>query len=261
MIDLPNQTKDESAQDGFVLNEADTESQARPNPMSNIELSGDISFENFSMSYRKGLPRILDGLSLTIPEGKKVGIIGRTGAGKSSLMQSLFRMVYHEAGDIKIGDQSIYGVEVNTVRRHFGVVPQDPYLFAGTIRFNLVGELGDLSDEACRNVLDIVGLKVDLDATVLEGGKDYSVGERQLLCLARLILLEKRYILMDEPTSSLERKTDEKIQQLLETELGDKTVITIAHRLESLEHYDIILEMADGKLLRESTPEKLVVNF
>jgi len=261
MIDLPNQTKDESAQDGFVLNETDRESQARPNPMSNIELSGDISFENFSMSYRKGLPRILDGLSLTIPEGKKVGIIGRTGAGKSSLMQSLFRMVYHEAGDIKIGDQSIYGVEVNTVRRHFGVVPQDPYLFAGTIRFNLVGELGDLSDEACRNVLDIVGLKVDLDATVLEGGKDYSVGERQLLCLARLILLEKRYILMDEPTSSLDRKTDEKIQQLLETELGDKTVITIAHRLESLEHYDIILEMADGKLLRESTPEKFVVNF
>ena len=100
-----------------------------------------------------------------------------------------------------------------------------------------------------------------MNATVLEGGKDYSVGERQLLCLARLILLEKQYILMDEPTSSLDRKTDEKIQRLLETELADKTVITIAHRLESLEHYDIILEMADGKLLRESTPEKAVVNF
>ena len=134
MIDLPHQTKDESAQEGFVLKETGDE-------VTNIHPSGDICFENFSMSYREGLPRILDGLSLTIPKGKKVGIIGRTGAGKSSLMQSLFRMVYHEDGDIKIGGQSIYSVDVNTVRRHFGVVPQDPYLFAGTVRFNLVGSL------------------------------------------------------------------------------------------------------------------------
>jgi len=257
MIDLPNQTKEESAQSGLVLEEGVNETFVNDRSAA-LSLQGDICFDDFAMSYRKGLPRILDGLSLTIPEGKKVGIIGRTGAGKSSLMQSLFRMVYHEAGDIKIGGQSIYGVEVNTLRRHFGVVPQDPYLFAGTIRFNLVGEMDNLSDAACLAVLETVGLKVDLDATVLEGGKDYSVGERQLLCLARLILLEKRYILMDEPTSSLDRKTDEKIQQLLGTELADKTVITIAHRLESLEHYDVILEMANGKLLRESTPSQML---
>ncbi|MFT4714051.1 MAG: ATP-binding cassette subfamily C (CFTR/MRP) protein 1 [Candidatus Azotimanducaceae bacterium] len=251
MIDLPNQTKEESAQSGFVREEETERAGSLEIDKRDIVLRGDICFEEYAMSYRKGLPRILDGLSLTIPEGMKVGIIGRTGAGKSSLMQSLFRMVYHEAGDIKIGGQSIYGVNVNTVRRQFGVVPQDPYLFAGTIRFNLVGELGGISDIACDKVLNTVGLLVDLDATVLEGGKDYSVGERQLLCLARLILLDKQYILMDEPTSSLDRKTDEKIQRLLETELSDKTVITIAHRLESLEHYDIILEMADGKLAGE----------
>jgi ATP-binding cassette subfamily C (CFTR/MRP) protein 1 len=251
MIDLPNQTEEESVQSGFVLEEVTERANMPEKVQEDVVLSGDICFEEYAMSYRKGLPRILDGLSLTIPEGMKVGIIGRTGAGKSSLMQSLFRMVYHEAGDIKIGSQSIYGVNVNTVRRQFGVVPQDPYLFAGTIRFNLVGELDGISDVACDKVLNTVGLHVDLDATVLEGGKDYSVGERQLLCLARLILLNKQYILMDEPTSSLDRKTDEKIQRLLETALSDKTVITIAHRLESLEHYDIILEMADGKLAGE----------
>jgi ABC-type multidrug transport system fused ATPase/permease subunit len=166
-------------------------------------------------------------------------------------MQSLFRMVYHRSGDIRIGGQSIFDLDVNCVRSHFGVVPQDPYLFAGTIRFNLAGDLKGTSDEQLKAVLNTVNLDVDLDATVLEGGRDYSVGERQLLCIARLILLDKDYILMDEPTSSLDRKTDDQIQRLMETVLADKTVITIAHRLESLERYDLILEMSAGKLHRQ----------
>lgn len=245
MIDLPNETTEES--------------RALPvKPMlKDVELKGDIEFDNYAMSYRHDLPRILNGLSVVIPEGKKVGIVGRTGAGKSSLMQALFRMVYHQAGDIRIGGQSIFGVDINSLRSQFGVVPQDPYLFAGTIRFNLKGDL-DVSDAELLSVLDTVGLTVDLDAKVLEGGKDYSVGERQLLCIARLILLEKRYILMDEPTSALDRKTDEMIQRLMHTVLADKTVITIAHRLESLERYDLILEMGEGRLLRQGTPTELI---
>ncbi|MFP6808467.1 MAG: ABC transporter ATP-binding protein/permease [Pseudomonadales bacterium] len=245
MIDLPHETTQES----------------RSRPMKNLgnyKLSGDICFEDYTMSYREGLPNILEQFSVTIPAGKKVGIVGRTGAGKSSLMQSLFRMVYHQDGDIKIGGDSIFTVDVNCVRSHFGVVPQDPYLFSGTIRFNLAGDLKDVSDNSLKAALATVDLNVDLDAKVLEGGKDYSVGERQLLCLARLILLDKQYILMDEPTSSLDRRTDEQIQRLLGTVLVDKTVITIAHRLESLEHYDLILEMADGRLLRQGTPAELI---
>jgi ABC-type multidrug transport system fused ATPase/permease subunit len=210
------------------------------------------------MSYRPDLPLILDRLSLTVPVGRKVGIVGRTGAGKSSLMQSLFRMVYHQGGDIRIGGQSIFGLDIHCVRRQFGVVPQDPYLFSGTVRFNLLGDLTDVADDRLESILATVGLDVDLDATVLEGGKDYSVGERQLLCIARLILLDKQYILMDEPTSSLDRKTDEKIQRLMRTVLADKTVITIAHRLESLVHYDLILEMASGRLLRQGSPAELM---
>ena len=245
MIDLPNETTEES--------------KALPvRPMiRDAELEGDIVFDNYTMSYRPGLPRILDGLSLMIPAGKKVGIVGRTGAGKSSLMQALFRMVHHQAGDIRIGGQSLFNLDVNCVRSHFGVVPQDPYLFMGDIRFNLRGDL-DVSDEEMRAVLKMVGLDVSLNARVLEGGRDYSVGERQLLCIARLILLDKKIILMDEPTSALDRKTDDMIQRLMRTVLANKTVVTIAHRLESLERYDLILEMKDGRLLREGTPGQMI---
>ena len=245
MIDLPHESTQESAFD--VAQHVKSQ-----------RLTGDIEFVDYGMSYRPDLPRILDGLSITIPAGKKVGIVGRTGAGKSSMMQALFRMVYHQAGDIRIGGQSIFAVDVNCVRGHFGVVPQDPYLFAGSIRFNLAGDLQYVSDSRLLEVLKVVGLPVDLDATVLEGGRDYSVGERQLLCIARLILHDKAYILMDEPTSSLDRKTDEKIQQLMRTVLANKTVITIAHRLESLEQYDLVLEMGQGRLLRQGTPAEML---
>jgi len=245
MIDLPHESTQESAFD--VAQHVKSQ-----------RLTGDIEFVDYGMSYRPDLPRILNGLSITIPAGKKVGIVGRTGAGKSSMMQALFRMVYHQAGDIRIGGQSIFAVDVNCVRGHFGVVPQDPYLFAGSIRFNLAGDLQYVSDSRLLEVLKVVGLPVDLDATVLEGGRDYSVGERQLLCIARLILHDKAYILMDEPTSSLDRKTDEKIQQLMRTVLANKTVITIAHRLESLEQYDLVLEMGQGRLLRQGTPAEML---
>jgi ABC-type multidrug transport system fused ATPase/permease subunit len=245
MIDLPDQITQES----------------RLHPVAGStqqNLSGDIRFEEYSMSYRAGQSLILDGLTLTIPYGQKVGIMGRTGAGKSSLMQALFRMVYHQGGDIRIGDVSIFDVDIHCLRRHFGVVPQDPYLFSGTIRFNLVGELTRIPDERLAEVLTSVGLDLDLDARVLEGGRDYSVGERQLLCIARLILLDKQYILMDEPTSALDRRTDDQMQRLMSTALADRTVITIAHRLESLERYDLILELADGRLLRQGSPAELI---
>ena len=245
MIDLPHETTEES--------------RVRPvrEPV-HRELTGDITFENYAMSYRPGTPRILDGLTVTIPAGQKVGIVGRTGAGKSSVMQSLFRMVHHQGGDIRIGGESIFDLDVVCLRGHFGVVPQDPYLFAGTIRFNLQGELRNIPDEQLRSVLDTVGLSLDLDAEVLEGGKDYSVGERQLLCIARLLLLDKQYILMDEPTSSLDRKTDERMQRLMHGALADRTVVTIAHRLESLEQYDLILELSNGKLLRQGSPVEML---
>ncbi|MFT7245557.1 MAG: ABC-type multidrug transport system fused ATPase/permease subunit, partial [Candidatus Azotimanducaceae bacterium] len=250
MIDLPHETTQESK----LVKPNESAVQRLPEG----KLTGDIVFDHYSMSYRENTPLILHNLSLTLPAGKKIGVIGRTGAGKSSLMQALFRMVYHQKGDIRIGEDSIFGISVSSLRRHFGVVPQDPYLFMGTIRFNLAGDSQQVTDEKMLAALDTVGLKLDLDARVAEGGKDYSVGERQLLCLARLVLLDKQFILMDEPTSSLDRRTDENIQRLLNTVLAKKTVITIAHRLESLEGYDLIIEMSDGKLHRQGPPVQMI---
>ena len=250
MIDLPHETTEES--------KLVQRNEANVRHLPDGTLLGDIVFDHYSMSYRENTPLILDNLSLTLPIGKKIGVIGRTGAGKSSLMQALFRMVYHHKGDIRIGGDSIFDISVASLRRHFGVVPQDPYLFMGTIRFNLAGDCQLATDAQMLAALKTVGLKLDLDARVAEGGKDYSVGERQLLCLARLVLLDKQFILMDEPTSSLDRRTDENIQRLLTTALADKTVITIAHRLESLEGYDLIVEMADGKLRRQGPPAQLM---
>ena len=250
MMDLPHETTQESK----VLDLSAPE----PHKKRDKTLSGDIHFDGYSMSYREDTPLILNNLTLTIPQGKKVGIIGRTGAGKSSMMQALFRMVYHQAGDIRVGNDSIFSIDVNALRSQFGVVPQDPYLFMGTIRFNLMGGLEDVSDWQLQQALSTVGLTIDLDATVLEGGRDYSVGERQLLCLARLILLDKQFILMDEPTSSLDRTSDEHIQRLLRTTLANKTVITIAHRLESLEHYDQIIEMTNGQVSQQGPPAQII---
>jgi ATP-binding cassette subfamily C (CFTR/MRP) protein 1 len=171
MIDLPDEITQESNLPKVKL----------VNDEEKVQFSGDIRFENYTMSYRKDLPKILDNFTVNIPQGKKVGIVGRTGAGKSSFMQALFRMVYHRDGDILIGGRSIFSADISSVRSSFGVVPQDPYLFAGTIRFNLAGNLQDVSDARLLAALRTVNLDVDLDAQVQEGGKDYSVGERQLV--------------------------------------------------------------------------------
>ncbi len=224
----------------------------------NFPTSGDIIFDRFTMSYRKESKTILKNLSLTIPKEKRVGIVGRTGAGKSSFFQSLFRMVYLKSGDIKIGDTSIYSMDINVLRSLFGVVPQDPYLFSGTIRFNLSGGNSKLSDEKMIQALKKVGLQISLDDTIQEGGRDLSLGERQLICLARVLAADKQYILMDEPTSSVDMITDARIQKILTTHLSGKTIITIAHRLDSLGQYDLIIELKNGKFLRQGRPEQII---
>lgn len=250
IIDLPPETAEESR-----LHNNTTV------PRHRLPVKGDIVFEDFSMSYRQDSPNIIEGLNLTIPEGKKTGIIGNTGTGKTSLLQSIFRMVYHQGGDIKIGGISIYGYETNHLRGYFGIVPQEPYLFAGDIRFNLTGNDEHSHDERLREILAKIGLRVELDAPVAEGGKDYSIGERQLLSLARAIFANKPYIFMDEPTSSIDMQTDAKIQRIIHTYLADRTVITIAHRLESLENYDFVIELKNGKLHRAGNPRMLFAQF
>ena len=165
-------------------------------------LSGDLCFENFSMSYRQDTPIILSGLSLRLGEGKKIGIIGRTGAGKTSIVQSVFRMVYVHEGDVTWGGVSLYDVELHHLRRQLGIVPQSPYLFEGTVRTNL-DRARQYTDAELLKALASVSLALPLDAGVREGGVNYSLGERLLLCLARILVSDKKIVFMDEPTSAV----------------------------------------------------------
>jgi len=210
-------------------------------------IAGDIEFVNYSMSYRADTPIILRGLNLNLPKGGKTALIGRTGSGKTSLMQALMRMVYVYEGDIRIAGQSIFEMDVRELRKLFGVVPQSPYLFAGTIRSNL-DRIGTNSTANLEAALRSVGLPFSLDRTVREGGHNFSVGERQLICLARVIAAGRSIVLMDEPTSGLDPETDARISEILRTALRDKTVLTIAHRKESLGSYDRIIEMRNGRV-------------
>jgi ABC-type multidrug transport system fused ATPase/permease subunit len=213
----------------------------------------DIVFADFAMAYRRGMPRVLNGLSLVVPAGKHVGIIGRTGAGKSSVMQSLLRMVYVEAGDVRVGSRSIYELAIDDLRQRFGVVPQQPYLFAGALRNNL-DRFDAFDDAALSRALALVGLPLPLTMPLTEGGANLSVGERQLVCLARVLLTGKRYVLMDEPTSSIDVVSDARIQRLLAEHLAGLTVLTIAHRLDTLRGYDLVYELEAGVLKRSGPP-------
>jgi ATP-binding cassette subfamily C (CFTR/MRP) protein 1 len=246
-VDLPNETSEELGPEASpVVAAAATES-----------LLGDIEFFNYSMSYRPNLPLILNGLNLKLPYGQRIGLIGRTGAGKSSIVQSLFRMVYVHAGDIKLGGQSIFAYPIDVVRGRFAVVPQDPYLFEGTVKTTL-DRAGVLAPGKLISALELVGISLPLDYRIEEGGKNLSLGERQLLCLARVLLLDRPYLIMDEPTSAVDSVTDRQIQNVLGTAFKGRTIITVAHRLETLANYDLIVVLKDGAVSRIGSPAQIL---
>ncbi len=216
----------------------------------NAAVNGDLTFTNYTMSYRANTPLIIDNLNLSIKRGSKVGIVGRTGSGKSSFVQALFRMVYVHRGDISIGSTSLFSIDLDRARGLFAVVPQDPYLFEGTLRSNL-DRLGEHTDPQLQAALKTVRLSLELDTPIIEGGQNLSFGERQLICLARVILSKRPFVIMDEPTSGVDSITDAIMQSVLRTALRDRTVITIAHRLETLAKMDRIIELKDGRVLRD----------
>lgn len=216
-----------------------------------------LILDQYSMSYRETSPLILKELSLRIEPGTKVGIVGRTGAGKTSLIQALYRMVYVRGGDIRIGERSLYSLPAKSAREYFSVVPQDPYLFAGTVRTNL-DRYKTQTDDVLLAVLKTVNLDLTLDYAILEGGANLSLGQRQLLCLARVIISKALFVIMDEPTSGVDTITDSIIHTVLRNELKDRTVITIAHRLETLTKVDRVIELKDGRVARDGAPGEII---
>ncbi|KAL2734392.1 ATP-binding cassette sub-family C member 5-like isoform X1 [Vespula squamosa] len=226
--------------------------------------SGKIQFKNVQMKYRKELPLVLINISFTVKTGEKLGIVGRTGSGKSSLTVALFRLVEIFGGVIKIDGVDISKIELHLLRSKLSIIPQDPVLFSGTIRSNL-DPFKKYSDIEIWSALEKSQLKEkvklmngQLEAFVESGGNNFSVGEKQLLCLTRALLRNSKILILDEATAAVDPETETAIQNTIQNEFVECTVLTIAHRLQTIMKYDKILVMKNGSILEFDTPTNLL---
>ncbi|RHY95782.1 hypothetical protein DYB31_015775, partial [Aphanomyces astaci] len=225
--------------------------------------SGDIVFENVSFRYKATDPLVLKNVSVHIKGGEKIGLVGRTGAGKSSLTMALFHMHGVAGGCIRIDGVDITSVGVHTLRSRLAIIPQSPVLFQGTWRMYL-----DPNDEFTDDQLWASLHKVQLahrfnggkklEWAVDECGANFSVGERQILCLARALLRQARVVVLDEATAATDAATDRHLQQLIRTEFEHSTVLIIAHRLASVRHCDRIMVFEKGHVVQCDAPDALL---
>lgn len=230
---------------------------------------GEIVFNEVQMRYRDGLPLVLQGLNMTVAGGERIGIVGRTGAGKSSIMSTLFRLVELSGGSISIDGINIAQVGLKDLRTRLAIIPQDPTLFRGTIRSNLdpFNEHTDLELWSALRQSDLVDVdanlddkahgRIHLDGIVEEEGLNFSLGQRQLMALARALVRGSQIIVCDEATSSVDMDTDQKIQRTIQTGFRGKTLLCIAHRLKTIINYDRICVMDQGRIAELDRPVKL----
>jgi ABC-type multidrug transport system fused ATPase/permease subunit len=250
---------------------------------------GRIEFTNTEMRYRAGLPLVLKGLSMDVQGGERVGIVGRTGAGKSSIMSALFRLTELSGGSIKIDGVDISTIGLHDLRSRLAIIPQDPALFKGTIRSNLdpFNEHKDLELWSALRRAYLIGQengvegegpdsepasgtttpavdgnprpanKLTLESPVDEEGLNFSLGQRQLMALARALVREARIIVCDEATSSVDFETDQKIQRTMAQGFEGKTLLCIAHRLRTIIGYDRICVMDQGQIAEMDKPVTL----
>ncbi|NXC45150.1 MRP3 protein, partial [Penelope pileata] len=235
---------------------------------------GELEFVNYSVRYRKGLDLVLKDLNLQVHGGEKasnqlyasIGIVGRTGAGKSSMTLCLFRILEAVKGEIRIDGVRISEIGLHDLRSRLTIIPQDPVLFSGTLRMNL-DPFNKYSDEEIWKALELSHLKrfVSSQPSMLEyecseGGENLSVGQRQLVCLARALLRKTRILILDEATAAIDLETDDLIQMTIRTQFEDCTVLTIAHRLNTIMDYTRILVLDNGTIAEFDTPANLIAS-
>ncbi|XP_029953343.1 canalicular multispecific organic anion transporter 2 isoform X2 [Salarias fasciatus] len=226
--------------------------------------AGNVEFNDYSVRYREGLDLVLKGLTLSVKGGEKIGIVGRTGAGKSSMTLSLFRLLEAAAGEITIDQVKIAEIGLHDLRSKLTIIPQEPVLFSGTLRMNL-DPFDRYSDEEVWKALEHSHLhrfvsnqpsKLELECS--EGGENLSVGQRQLVCLARALLRKTRILILDEATAAIDLETDDLIQSTIRTQFEDCTVFTIAHRLNTIMDYTRVLVLDKGQIAEFDTPSNLI---
>ncbi|XP_053566295.1 ATP-binding cassette sub-family C member 5 isoform X1 [Bombina bombina] len=227
---------------------------------------GEIRFESAEMRYRENLPLVLKKVSFTIKPKEKIGIVGRTGSGKTSLGIALFRLVELSGGCIKIDGVKISDIGLADLRSKLSIIPQEPVLFIGTVRSNL-DPFNQFSEEQIWDALErthmkecIAQLPLKLETEVVENGENFSVGERQLLCIARVLLRRCKVLILDEATAAMDTETDNLIQETIREAFADCTMLTIAHRLHTVLGSDRIMVLTQGQVTEFDTPSVLLSN-
>ncbi|OKL56526.1 hypothetical protein UA08_08261 [Talaromyces atroroseus] len=264
-----------------------TESQDGADPPAAWPSEGHLEVNNLVVAYAPDLPPVLKGLTFSVERSERIGVVGRTGAGKSSLTLALFRFLEASQGSIHIDGLDISKIKLHALRSRLAIIPQDPVLFSGTVRTNL-DAFDEHTDSELRDALERVHLVTasefasspgepsssandgaqpdnqninpfaSLSSPVSEGGLNLSQGQRQLLCLARAIVSRPKIVVLDEATSAVDMATDALIQRSIREEFGDSTLIVIAHRLSTIIDFDKILVMNDGRVAEFGTPKELI---
>lgn len=265
-----------------------TESQDGADPPAAWPSEGRLEVNDLVVAYAPDLPPVLKGLSFSVERSERIGVVGRTGAGKSSLTLALFRFLEASQGSIHIDGLDISKIKLHALRSRLAIIPQDPVLFSGTVRSNL-DAFDEHTDTELRDALERVHLVTaseftptpaepstsasgeeaqsgnqninpfaKLSSPVSEGGLNLSQGQRQLLCLARAIVSRPKIVVLDEATSAVDMATDALIQRSIREEFGDSTLLVIAHRLSTIIDFDKILVMSDGKVAEFGAPKDLM---